>query len=164
MSSLKKLIKKLKTILWCNKHVYVQWFCKKMVFFHDFQSITLSVFGWYSFHLAESNSVLDCASDKVQWSCLLWSADFIDPLYTNSSHCAELACRGGSSDQKIKKGTLVRIEKLSFWESPVKIRDVAGIPKKRLLKMIHITLISIQQLFSNRKSRKLTDPKCLDKL
>ena len=40
---------------------------------------------------------------------------------------AELARRGGS-DQKIKKGTFVRIEKLSFWESPVKIRDIAGTP------------------------------------
>ena len=29
---------------------------------------------------------------------------------------------------KIQEGTFVRIEKLSFWESPVKIRDVAGTP------------------------------------
>ena len=36
--------------------------------------------------------------------------------------------RGGLSDQKIKKGTFLRIEKLSFWESPVKFRDVAGTP------------------------------------
>ena len=41
---------------------------------------------------------------------------------------AELVRRGGLSDQKIKKGTFLRIEKLSFWESPVKIRDVAGTP------------------------------------
>ena len=34
--------------------------------------------------------------------------------------------RGGLSDQKIKKGTLVRVEKLSFSESPVKIHDVMG--------------------------------------
>ena len=27
---------------------------------------------------------------------------------------AELVCRGGLSDQKIKKGTFLRIEKLSF--------------------------------------------------
>ena len=37
----------------------------------------------------------------------------------------------GLSDQKIKKGTFVRVEKLSFWESPIKIRDVAGIPNVR---------------------------------
>ena len=32
---------------------------------------------------------------------------------------AELAHRGGLSDQKIKKDTFVRVEKLSFCESPV---------------------------------------------
>ena len=42
---------------------------------------------------------------------------------------AELVRWGGLSDQKIKKGTFLRIEKLSFWESAVKIRDVAGTPK-----------------------------------
>ena len=41
---------------------------------------------------------------------------------------AELVRRGGLSDQKIKKGTFVRIEKLSFWESLVKIRDIVGTP------------------------------------
>ena len=41
---------------------------------------------------------------------------------------AEFARRGSLSDQKIKKGTLLRIEKLSFWESAVKICDVAGTP------------------------------------
>ena len=41
---------------------------------------------------------------------------------------AELVRRGGLSDQKIKKGTFPRIKKLSFWESPVKICDVAGTP------------------------------------
>ena len=34
------------------------------------------------------------------------------------------------SNQKIKKVTFVRVEKLSFWESPVKIRDVAGTPSE----------------------------------
>ena len=41
---------------------------------------------------------------------------------------AEVVRWGGLSDQKIKKGTFVRIEKLSFWESPVKIRDILGTP------------------------------------
>ena len=36
----------------------------------------------------------------------------------------------GLSDQKNKKGAFVRVEKLSFWESPFKIRDVAGTPTK----------------------------------
>ena len=39
-----------------------------------------------------------------------------------------LCLKGGWSDQKIKKGTLVvRVEKLSFWESHVKFRKVVGI-------------------------------------
>ena len=41
---------------------------------------------------------------------------------------AELVRRGGLSDQKIKKGTFLRIEKLSFWQSPDKISDIAGTP------------------------------------
>ena len=41
---------------------------------------------------------------------------------------AEVQRPQGLSDQKIKKGTLVRVEKLSFLESPFKIRDVAGTP------------------------------------
>ena len=47
---------------------------------------------------------------------------------------AELVRRGGLSDQNIKKGTFLRIEKLSFWESPVKIRDVAGTPNQSITK------------------------------
>ena len=39
------------------------------------------------------------------------------------------ARREGLSDQKIKTGIFLKIEKLSFWESTVKIRDVAGIPR-----------------------------------
>ena len=41
---------------------------------------------------------------------------------------AELVRQGGLSDQKIKKGTFFRVEKLSFWESSAKICDVAGTP------------------------------------
>ena len=41
---------------------------------------------------------------------------------------AELVRRGGLSDKKIKKGTFVRVEKLSFRELPVKIRNVVGSP------------------------------------
>ena len=44
------------------------------------------------------------------------------------SRLAEVECRQGLSDQKIKKGTFVRVEKLSFRESPVKIRNVACTP------------------------------------
>ena len=36
--------------------------------------------------------------------------------------------RGGLSNQKIKKGTFVRVAKLSFLQRPVKIRDVVGPP------------------------------------
>ena len=45
-------------------------------------------FGWDIYFVAEINSVLHYASDKVQFLCLLWPSDFIDPLYTKSSHCA----------------------------------------------------------------------------
>ena len=41
---------------------------------------------------------------------------------------AELERQGGLSYQKIKKITFVGIEKLSFWQSPIKIRDVVGTP------------------------------------
>ena len=47
---------------------------------------------------------------------------------------AELVRRGSLSDQKLKKGTFLRIEKLNFWQSPVKIRDVAGTPSAYLAK------------------------------
>ena len=46
----------------------------------------------------------------------------------NFAEQVELACRRGLSDQKIWKGTFVKVVKLSFWESPVKIHDVAGTP------------------------------------
>ena len=47
---------------------------------------------------------------------------------------AELVRWGGLSDQKIKKGTFLRIEKLSFGESPVKIRAEAGTPNLDIAK------------------------------
>ena len=56
---------------------------------------------------------------------------------------AELVRQGGLSDQKINKGTFLRIEKLSFWESPVKIRDVAGTPT--LHKYIHKFVYSLYE-------------------
>ena len=39
-----------------------------------------------------------------------------------------LPIEGVLSDQKIKKGTFLRVEKLSFWESPFKIHGVVGTP------------------------------------
>ena len=42
-----------------------------------------------------------------------------------------LCAKGGLFDQKIKKGTFLRVEKLSFWESPVRILDVVGTPSIR---------------------------------
>ena len=52
------------------------------------------------------------------------------PAWLQALLRAELERRDGLSDQKIKKGNFVRVEKLSFSESPVKIRDVAGTPNK----------------------------------
>ena len=90
MTSLKKLFQKLRTILWyLNTCIYIVILQENGVFSWFSDHYTLS-FGWDSYFVAESYSVLHCASAKVQWSCLLWSAEFIDPLYTKSSHCAIL--------------------------------------------------------------------------
>ena len=87
MTSLKKLFQKLRTILWyLNTCIYIVILQENGVFSWFSDHYTLS-FGWDSYFVAESYSVLHYASDKVQWSCLLWSAEFIDPLYTKSSHC-----------------------------------------------------------------------------
>ena len=62
-----------------------------------------------------------CSSTrKLCLACLLNFAD--------QASWAEFARRGDLSDQKTKKGTFIRVEKLSFWESAVKIRDVVGTP------------------------------------
>ena len=59
---------------------------------------------------------------KLCLACLL--------SFVEQASLAELECRGGLSDQKFKKGTFVRVEKLSFWQLPVKIHDVAGTPNR----------------------------------
>ena len=41
---------------------------------------------------------------------------------------AEPMHQGGLSNQKIKDGTFIRVEKLSSWESAVKIHDIVGTP------------------------------------
>ena len=73
-----KILKKYLCIVILQENGCLSWFS-----WHK----TLS-FGWDSYFTAENISVLQYPSNKVQWSCLLWSADFIDPLYTRSSHCA----------------------------------------------------------------------------
>ena len=50
------------------------------------------------------------------------------PSLLNKTEQAELERWGRLSDQKIMKGTFIRVEKLSFWQSPVKIYDVADTP------------------------------------
>ena len=60
------------------------------------------------------------STHKLCLACLL---SFVEQV-----SWAELARQGGLSDQKIKKGTFVRVEKLSFCQSPVKIRDVVVTP------------------------------------
>ena len=50
------------------------------------------------------------------------------PNFLEQACWAEFVSRGGLSDQKFKKGTFVRVEKLSLWESPVTIHDVEGTP------------------------------------
>ena len=48
--------------------------------------------------------------------------------FTKQASLAELPHQAGLPDQKIKKGTFIRVEKISFWESPIKICDVVGTP------------------------------------
>ena len=53
--------------------------------------------------------------------CLAYLLSFVEQV-----NGEELVRPGGLSNQKIKKGTFVRFEKLSFGQSPVKICDVVG--------------------------------------
>ena len=55
--------------------------------------------------------------------CLAWLLNF-----AGQASWAELVHRGDPSDQKTKKGTFIRVEKLSLWESTVQIGDVVGTP------------------------------------
>ena len=49
--------------------------------------------------------------------------------FVEQASWSELVGQGGLNDQKINKDTFVRVENLSFWQSPIKIRDVVGTPK-----------------------------------
>ena len=53
--------------------------------------------------------------------------------FTEQASWAELTRRGDLSDQKTKEGAFIRVEKLSLWESAVKIRDVVGTPNVKCL-------------------------------
>ena len=48
--------------------------------------------------------------------------------FADQAGWAKLGRRGGLSDQKTEMGFIIRVEKLSFWESASKIHDVAGTP------------------------------------
>ena len=48
--------------------------------------------------------------------------------FAEQASWAELELREDLSDKKITKDTFVRIEKPSFWESLVKVRDVVATP------------------------------------
>ena len=52
--------------------------------------------------------------------------------FAEQASSAEPTRRGDLSDQKITKGTFIKVEKLSFWESAVKIRDIVGTPSSKL--------------------------------
>ena len=91
MTYLKQLSQMLRTSPWYLKiHSYIVILQENGYFLRFSGHYTLS-FGWYSYFTTENISVLHYASNKVQWSCLLWSADFIDPLYTKSSHCGPVS-------------------------------------------------------------------------
>ena len=52
------------------------------------------------------------------------------------SRLAEVECRRGLSDQKIEKCSSVRVDKLNFRESPVKISNVVGTPNSLSMSFI----------------------------
>ena len=56
---------------------------------------------------------------------------FLPQDFAEQSSWAELAHWGGLSDQKIKKGTFEMVEKISFWESPVKFCEVLDSPNAK---------------------------------
>ena len=58
----------------------------------------------------------------TRWFCLACLLNFAE-----QASWAEPVRRGNLSDQKIEKGTFIRVEKLSFYESAVKIHDIVGI-------------------------------------
>ena len=62
------------------------------------------------------------STPKLGLPCLLNFAD--------QAGWAKLGRRGGLSDQKTEMGFIIRVEKLSFWESAGKIHDVAGTPNE----------------------------------
>ena len=55
--------------------------------------------------------------------CLAFLLNFAEQV-----SCAEFVRRGDLFDKKTKKGAFIRVEKLSFWESAIKIRDIVGTP------------------------------------
>ena len=59
--------------------------------------------------------------------------------FAEQASWTELVRQGGLSDQNINKDGLVRVEKRSFWEPPVKILDAVGTPT--LLKYLPFLLI-----------------------
>ena len=48
--------------------------------------------------------------------------------FADQAGWSKLGRQGGLSDQKTEMGFIIRVEKLSFWESASKIHDVAGTP------------------------------------
>ena len=79
------------------------------------------------------------------------------PSFVEQANWAELLRWGGLSDQKIKKGTFVRVEKLSFWQSPLKICDLAGTPNTLILQIRVAHNCIIAKKSSKRDSENLFD-------
>ena len=65
----------------------------------------------------------------------------------------ELVRQGGLSNQKIKKGTFIRDEKVSFWQSPVKIRDIAGTARLMMLEKMAIMCKYFLPIYGNEYSK-----------
>ena len=102
-----------------------------------FKNISLG--GWCIFQTIFNNDFKNVKSIKIgpcPTMCKLCMSCLLN--FAGQSLCT----KGGLCNQKIKKGTFLRIEKLGFWESPVKIRDIVGTPKVNNYQRHHYLTIS----------------------
>ena len=82
------------------------WFVFRTIFHKAFKTVTFI-------------KIRQCPlTRKLCFACLL--------NFAEQASWTELARHGGLSDQKLRRVLMLRIEKLRFWESPIKICDWVG--------------------------------------
>ena len=144
---LKKFIQKLRTIFWYLKTGLSIVILQENGCFSWFLGQNTLSFCWNSYFVAEYSSVLHYTSNKVQWSCLLWSADFIDPLYTKSSHCAlriySLSLVGDQPSLSFRP--MLVSSKIRIWNSETFIGKIFA---KKSLALLSKTDIQTFEIFS----------------